>query len=832
MSPAPSRPAAFAFTDDLLPPAASPHHDEDTATWTVSGAPADEATAVVDLRPTAETSGDPASKTTSTAEVDPSGADPSDAPHSVEPDCSGPPPKPTFPTEGLRSDEVTAAVPAPVSPFSSLWKTIERVLTDAIHPSRWLSSDPTPTGRSDTSPDDLAHITGTTALAALTLLCGGPSCFPGLADLADHPEGLDQDFVAEAAAAAIQRIATDHSADLRANADRLAQWMAATSDDVVATLAPALIRLLTSARLDRAAHNGSLALATAQPVTMPPSADSPSAAETISTDDVVELFRRVQRLLGTHELVAVPTSLAGDRGALAAVADLMLWTYLTDTAADIDDTPNDGSDRNLSDQAQGAPHLRKPGSLIGQASPSNKSGSLGPGGLASTALRATDLLRLRAGDHIGPVAVLRNGQPLFAHRRTGLTLLLGPPGSGKTSTLNLIAAGHPGPVVATTSKVNDWAGSFASTRVARGPLWVFDPGEALDTLPAGGRRVRWDLISLCRNYELARRHAHTIASAAPRAGVENSDFWLSLAELLLAPLLLAAHCGSSTIGDAVGWLNSFDMTKPTQQLTFRGHHEAAASLKRLADLDPRTRDSVMVTAMQILTPFSTGSAQRLATTGDHFDPRHDLIETNGTLLLCLDVVKTGNLTNMVAAFLDSVIRARVDMADHGHTGSPLLLAGDEIANIAPLRSLPRLLSEGPGRGIQGALCLQDSSQATARWGTEGDLFLTSSGHRVLFPGVSRPELLGWVQPLLDGATRGIAGFNRPIGGSIEGSASGPLHVGAIARQADGEVTVITPRANVISAVQARAQYDPVYRMAALEARCCDIAWHAVRETAS
>ncbi|MBA3809111.1 MAG: TraM recognition domain-containing protein [Solirubrobacterales bacterium] len=39
-----------------------------------------------------------------------------------------------------------------------------------------------------------------------------------------------------------------------------------------------------------------------------------------------------------------------------------------------------------------------------------------------------------------------------------------------------------------------------------------------------------------------------------------------------------------------------------------------------------------------------------------------------------------------------------------------------MANIAPIRSLPRLLSEGIQQGIVPVLGVQDMSQARARWG--------------------------------------------------------------------------------------------------------------------
>jgi type IV secretory pathway TraG/TraD family ATPase VirD4 len=61
---------------------------------------------------------------------------------------------------------------------------------------------------------------------------------------------------------------------------------------------------------------------------------------------------------------------------------------------------------------------------------------------------------------------------------------------------------------------------------------------------------------------------------------------------------------------------------------------------------------------------------------------------------------------------------------------------DEVANIAPLPGLPALVSEGGGQGLVTLACLQDLSQARARWGAAADGFLTLFGTKLLLPGVA------------------------------------------------------------------------------------------------
>ena len=66
---------------------------------------------------------------------------------------------------------------------------------------------------------------------------------------------------------------------------------------------------------------------------------------------------------------------------------------------------------------------------------------------------------------------------------------------------------------------------------------------------------------------------------------------------------------------------------------------------------------------------------------------------------------------------------------------PVLLALDEVANIAPLPDLPAIVAEGGSQGLQVLACLQDLSQARARWGAAGEGFLTLFGVKVILPGL-------------------------------------------------------------------------------------------------
>jgi hypothetical protein len=66
---------------------------------------------------------------------------------------------------------------------------------------------------------------------------------------------------------------------------------------------------------------------------------------------------------------------------------------------------------------------------------------------------------------------------------------------------------------------------------------------------------------------------------------------------------------------------------------------------------------------------------------------------------------------------------------------PVVLALDEVANIAPVPDLPGMVSEGGGQGLLTLACLQDLSQARGRWGQAAEGFLSLFGTTVVLPGI-------------------------------------------------------------------------------------------------
>lgn len=95
----------------------------------------------------------------------------------------------------------------------------------------------------------------------------------------------------------------------------------------------------------------------------------------------------------------------------------------------------------------------------------------------------------------------------------------------------------------------------------------------------------------------------------------------------------------------------------------------------------------------------------------------------------IEQLRAGAFALAAAAAADGAARG-------GPTVTPVVLALDELANIAPIPDLPSLVSEGGGQGVLTLGCLQDLSQARQRWGPAADGFLSLFGTKVVLGGIA------------------------------------------------------------------------------------------------
>ncbi len=321
-------------------------------------------------------------------------------------------------------------------------------------------------------------------------------------------------------------------------------------------------------------------------------------------------------------------------------------------------------------------------------------------------------------------------------------LVLGPPRSGKTTSLavpNVLCA--PGPVVATSTKPDVMAATL-DRRTARGRCWLLDPTGAVRP-PPGVERIRWSPVAAARTWDESLMVARSMTGAARPSGRRGeSAHWTERAEALLAPLLHAAHLHGSGIETVLSWVLRQDTGPAAAVLAAEGLRLAGDVLAGIEATDPREQSGIWSSAAGVL------AAYRSERVLDHshppnFDPAR-LIAGSDTVYVCAPARHQDLVAPIVVAFLDQARAGAFGAADRG---SPLTLVLDEMANIAPIADLPSLVSEGGSQGVLTLGCLQDLSQARARWGPAADGFLSLFGAKVVLPGIGDMATLEMVSRL-------------------------------------------------------------------------------------
>lgn len=312
-------------------------------------------------------------------------------------------------------------------------------------------------------------------------------------------------------------------------------------------------------------------------------------------------------------------------------------------------------------------------------------------------------------------------------------LVLGPTRSGKTSSLlvpNVLLSSSS--VVATSTK--DDVLRATAARADNGHVLLFDPSGTI-ACPPSVRRVGWSPIHSAVRWDDAVHTADAMvdASRLRARGHGAIDHWTERARTLLAPLLHAAALGSRGVGDLASWVDLRDGREPMGLLAGRHDpsHQAPASLSGILATDDRELSGIWSTASGVLGAWRTDAARAAA----------DLPQLDVAAFLAgpntLHVVSPSRhqvaTAPLVAGLLDSLVHATYDA--HAE-GASLLLALDELANVAPLPSLPSIVSEGAAQGVLVLGCLQDLSQARVRWGAAAEGFLSLFPTTVVLPGIA------------------------------------------------------------------------------------------------
>jgi type IV secretion system protein VirD4 len=312
------------------------------------------------------------------------------------------------------------------------------------------------------------------------------------------------------------------------------------------------------------------------------------------------------------------------------------------------------------------------------------------------------------------------------------TLVLGPSRSGKTSSLiipNLLMTSRSCVV---TSTKNDVVTLMSRAR-REGTTLLFDPSGTVDT-PPHVHRIGYSPLEQSRTWDGAVLATRSLVDVARRArGERADDHWTERAGALVAPLLHAAALSGTSLGRLASLVDERAGDTPMRELHDRygDHHPSVSLLRGVLATEERERSGIWSTASGLFAGVRTDAARRAS--------REAPLDVEAFLAgpHQLHVVAPSRYqaltTPLVVGLIEQIVHATYDRHEQG---ARLLLALDELANVAPLPRLAGIVSEGGGQGVLTLACLQDLSQARSRWGASADGFLSLFSTTVVLPGIA------------------------------------------------------------------------------------------------
>jgi hypothetical protein len=301
-------------------------------------------------------------------------------------------------------------------------------------------------------------------------------------------------------------------------------------------------------------------------------------------------------------------------------------------------------------------------------------------------------------------------------------LLIGPPSSGKGLHVVINAIlDAPGAVVTTSTRPDNLTATLKARSAEGRPLAVFDPQHLAEGVPAG---LRWSPIRGCEDPLTAMIRATGLAAGTglSAGGVEGGDFWEGKTRTALQALLHAAALDHRTPAELFRW--TLDPAAASDAVAILTANPKAAtgwadSLQAMIDADPRTRDSIWQGVSLSLAALADPRVLDAVSPGpeERFDPE-EFLRKRGSVYLLATGAGANNSAALVSAFVEDLVEAARRLAARSPAARldpPLLLALDEIGNLAPLPSLPTLMAEGGGTGITTMPVLQSLAQAREKW---------------------------------------------------------------------------------------------------------------------
>ena len=348
-----------------------------------------------------------------------------------------------------------------------------------------------------------------------------------------------------------------------------------------------------------------------------------------------------------------------------------------------------------------------------------------------------DLLSNGKGAYLGED---RDGSLIYLPKEQTLAVL-GAPRSGKSTRVFVQSiAAFPGLAVCTSTRApgqQQHPDIIEVTESARQQLADASGGNvvhvALD--PASPTHYKsWNFLEGCKDWKVAEERARFFVSASlvGEHTVNNADFFRGAAIQALAPVMMACALNrkpASMFAELVRTMRLRSSESDTDVFDSMGTlknafrrkrgatHPASLALANFLSKDKisdETRQNVMSVIGNVILP----SIERCCPDGRDEFTLSELFDGDSTLYLQARSSDTQIVAPFVAALVGALVTQwRTTAVEERPTGC--MLALDEVANIAPIHTLPELMSTAGGDGITVILGVQDIERMNAIWPGQG-----------------------------------------------------------------------------------------------------------------
>jgi len=374
-----------------------------------------------------------------------------------------------------------------------------------------------------------------------------------------------------------------------------------------------------------------------------------------------------------------------------------------------------------------------------------------PGRRAARWATRSDLAELRVGrPQPGRITLGHHRRGLIAAEERASVMVVGPTQSGKTTGLVVPAMGEwDGPVVSTSVK-SDVLVQTLAVRSERGEVRVFDPTQVTSV----GHAV-WSPLSASTSWTAARRTSAALLGVGEQQGRSADDaFWRPAGARYLASLLFAATRATDlTMADVLHWIATSEFDEPTKLLDDTkptGGPAAIDSIQSVKGADQRFVSSLLQTIATALDAWQEPQVAG-ATMGESRISADWLLSGANTLYVVAPASDQRRLSGLFAALVAHIVAGAYERSVR--TGRPiepaLLLALDEVCNIAPLPNLDEIASTGPGQGVHLLCVLQNISQGYDRWGRDkAETIIANHRARLFCSGIGDRATLDYLRGTL------------------------------------------------------------------------------------